>query len=314
MYLAACKNELMNLNRIVALSALVVVLYSCNNDDGGVTIEPPRPLSEVLSEDEAEIQEYLKTHYYNYAEFENPAEDFDFKIEIKEIPDGNTELVPLKDQVESKSVKVSTNTDDGEKDVSHTYYYLIASEGAGESPTASDSTFVKYKGMLLDGSEFDRSDRYIWQYLPNTIRGYGEGLTHLKSGGDIVVEENGTYTINDPGVGLVIFPSGLGYFNTARTGISAYSPLVFALELGVFVKNTDYDNDGIPSILEDLNNDGNLNNDDTDGDGLVDHLDNDDDNDGVLTIDEIEIDGEGNVTFPDSDGDNIPDYQDPDTN
>ncbi|SIS90401.1 hypothetical protein SAMN05421766_104775 [Zobellia uliginosa] len=304
----------MIMNRIVALSALVVVLWSCNNDDGGVTIEPPRPLTEVLSEDEVKIQEYLKTHYYNYAEFENPTEDFDYKIKVMEIGEGDTDVIPLIDQVKSKSVTVTATTEEGEEELAHTYYYLVAKEGVGESPTVADSTFVKYEGTLLDGTRFDGADSYSWQYLPRFLRGYAEGVSHLKSGGAVVENEDGTYTISDAGVGMVIMPSGLAYYNsTPSVLIPTYSPLVFTLELGVFVKDTDYDGDGVPSIMEDLNNDGNLNNDDTDGDGLPDHQDSDDDNDGVLTSDEIEVDGEGNVTFPDADGDNIPDYLDSDT-
>ena len=136
----------------------------------------------------------------------------------------------------------------------------------------------------------------------------------MNSGGAVVENEDGTFTISDPGVGMVIMPSGLAYYNsTPSVLIPTYSPLVFTLELGVFVKDTDYDGDGVPSIMEDLNNDGNLNNDDTDGDGLPDHQDSDDDNDGTLTSDEIEVDGEGNVTFPDADGDTVPDYLDSDT-
>ncbi|MGS0524514.1 hypothetical protein ACU8V7_04215 [Zobellia nedashkovskayae] len=308
----------MIMNRIVALLALVVVLYSCNNDDGGANVEPPLPLSEVLVDDEAKIQEYLKTHYYNYTEFESPAEDFDYKIELKVIPEGNTEIVPLSEQVTSETVKVTGNTGDGDEDVSHTYYYLIAKEGAGGSPTYADSTFVKYEGTLLNGDRFDGTDNYIWQYLPNTIRGYAQGFSQLRAGGEVVVEDNGTYSITDPGVGMVIMPSGLGYFNNLQGSIPAYSPLVFTLELGVFVKDTDYDNDGIPSILEDVNEDGNLNNDNTDGDVsnnsfLYNHRDSDDDNDGILTRDEIEIDENGVITYPDTDGDGVVDYLDSDS-
>lgn len=71
------------------------------------------------------------------------------------------------------------------------------------------------------------------------------------------------------------------------------------------------DNDGVPAELEDLNNNGNLFDDDTDGDGIPNFLDVDDDNDNVLT--EIEIINEDNPNvFPDFDGDGIPDYLDED--
>ena len=64
----------------------------------------------------------------------------------------------------------------------------------------------------------------------------------------------------------------------------------------------DEDNDGVPNSFEDLNMDGNLDNDDTDGDSIPNYLDPDDDGDGVPTADES----------GDTDGDSIPNYLDPD--
>ncbi|MEL0267084.1 MAG: hypothetical protein VW945_06285, partial [Candidatus Poseidoniales archaeon] len=46
---------------------------------------------------------------------------------------------------------------------------------------------------------------------------------------------------------------------------------------------TDFDDDGIPDYMEDINGDGDYTNDDTDGDGLPNYNDTDDDNDGWLT-------------------------------
>jgi hypothetical protein len=71
----------------------------------------------------------------------------------------------------------------------------------------------------------------------------------------------------------------------------------------------DSDSDGIFDIDEDLSGDGNLDNDDTDGDGIPNYLDEDDDGDGVNTADE-DRDNDGDPTTDDSDGDQIPDYLD----
>ena len=72
------------------------ILLVMHKDDNSGSAEPdsPRPLSEVLAENEAEIQNYLKTHYYNYMEFQNPPNDFDYKIRISELKEGDT-LQPL---------------------------------------------------------------------------------------------------------------------------------------------------------------------------------------------------------------------------
>jgi hypothetical protein len=74
------------------------------------------------------------------------------------------------------------------------------------------------------------------------------------------------------------------------------------------------DNDGIPALLEDINGNGNLEDDDTDGDGIPNYLDIDDDGDNVLTKDEKpDPNNDGNLSdAQDTDGDGIPDYLDND--
>ncbi|MBT8245424.1 MAG: hypothetical protein HKP48_05575 [Winogradskyella sp.] len=72
---------------------------------------------------------------------------------------------------------------------------------------------------------------------------------------------------------------------------------------------TDSDNDSILDINEDVNNDGNLENDDTDNDGLPNYLDPDDDGDGVNTIGE-NYNGDNDPRNDDTDGDGTMDYLD----
>lgn len=71
----------------------------------------------------------------------------------------------------------------------------------------------------------------------------------------------------------------------------------------------DTDGDQILDINEDVNGDNNIENDDTDGDGIPNYQDPDDDGDGVLTKDE-DYDGDNNPMNEDTDGDNLPDYLD----
>ena len=74
------------------------------------------------------------------------------------------------------------------------------------------------------------------------------------------------------------------------------------------------DSDGIPAALEDLNGNGNLDDDDTDGDGIPNYLDADDDGDNVLTIDENPDPNKDGVLADaqDTDGNGVPDYLDTD--
>ena len=77
---------------------------------------------------------------------------------------------------------------------------------------------------------------------------------------------------------------------------------------------TEDDNDGIPAELEDRNNNGNLEDDDTDGDGLWDYIDADDDGDNILTKNEDpDPNNDGDLSDAlDTDGNGTPDYLDDD--
>ncbi|WP_136480851.1 hypothetical protein [Cognatitamlana onchidii] len=77
---------------------------------------------------------------------------------------------------------------------------------------------------------------------------------------------------------------------------------------------TEDDNDGVPALLEDRNNNGDLEDDDTDRDGIPDYIDADDDGDNILTKDENPDPNEdGSLNgAQDTDGDGIPDYLDND--
>lgn len=77
---------------------------------------------------------------------------------------------------------------------------------------------------------------------------------------------------------------------------------------------TEDDNDTILAELEDINGNGDLNDDDTDGDGIPNYLDTDDDGDNILTRDEKpDPNGDGLLNdAQDTDGDGIADYLDSD--
>ncbi|MEL7269204.1 MAG: hypothetical protein AAGL34_06505 [Bacteroidota bacterium] len=306
-----------------------MVFVACNNDDDAAPeADPPLELSEVIAEDSAEIETFLDTHFYNYEEFASPPADFDFIIDIDTIAGDNSDKTPLSQQMERLTINL--NSDDlgldGDETVEHAYYMLRVRESMpdGPKPTTADSTFLKYEGQLLDGTSFDENQNFTWLELPFTVRGFAEGASELVAGTseNIVDNPDGTVDITDRGIGMVIFPSAMGYFAGGGPSgtIPAYSPLLFKLDIGLFVEDTDRDNDGIPSILEDLDGNGNLLNDNTDLDSelltgiiLPNFRDADDDQDGIPTRDEIS-DEDGNIIipYPDSDNDGTPDYLDPD--
>ncbi|WP_420601099.1 FKBP-type peptidyl-prolyl cis-trans isomerase [Flagellimonas sp.] len=326
----------------------VVLLSSCNNDDdGGVTTVPPRLLAEVAPENDDEIKEFLDTHFYNYDEFENPPAGFDYRIKIDTIAGSNSGKRPLAEFVESTVVKISSTElllSEEENDIPHTLYYLSARptmeeldaiRTAGDCeecfPTVADSVFVRYEGKLLNGTSFDASlNNPVWfdlarlQDLTQGFRGFAEGIPNFKKGSTITENPDGTVTVDEYGVGLIIFPSGLANFNRSQGLIPQYTPLMFSIDLFT-LNRTDHDGDGIPSIDEDVNGNGYLYDDNTDSQSEIDaglnvrfanFQDADDDGDGVSTKNEISDDN-GKIIgppYPDSNNDGTPDYLDPDVN
>lgn len=243
---------------------LLISLTSCKKEE---EIEPPRDVAEQASEEEIKLEEFLSSHFYNYEQFESS--DIPVEISIDSIAGSNQDKIALINQVVKQFVKVKTSSGDL---IDHPIYTLIAKEGSGQSPSRADSTYVSYKGILLNKNQFDRSFEPIWFDLTTVVRGFREGLGAFKSG-DFTVDQNNIVTFSNYGQGIIFMPSGLGYYNQNSGAIPEYSPLIFIINL-YLVKKTDHDGDGILSGLE-YDNDGDGLPDDTDEDGLADYLDQD---------------------------------------
>jgi len=280
------------------------LLLSCNKDDDN-TIEI-RDYSEQAVIDEQTIEEYLKSHYYNYEDF-NSSNSFevDIKVRIDTITDATANKTPLFDQVKIKTINVSDS--DG-IETPHKLYYIIAREGIISNPSIVDSVYITYKGMLTDNSIFDERKYPAWLDLANSLEGFREGVSELKSG-EFRQNSNGTIQYSSYGIGLFFLPSGIGYFENTTSNIPEYSPLIFSVSL-MTSNPTDHDSDGILSINEDIDGDGSPFYDDTDNDNLWNMYDADDDGDGTLTINEL--DKNNDQIIDDTNNDGIPDYLDPD--
>lgn len=305
----APKLETMQLNRIFILSFILGFTFiSCNNDDdGGRNTIEERDREEQEMADADSINNFLDTHFYNYEEFENPSEDFDYMVRFDSIAGDNADKTPLSE--EENLIKKTISYEE----VEYEMYVLKVREGGGEQPKFSDSTLVSYRGDLLDLSSFDNTSTPIWFDLTTLVKGFSEGVVEFKGATDYTVNPDNTVSFSDDyGIGAFIFPSGLGYFSSSQPGIPAYSPIIFNVNL-YRVNEADHDGDGIPSWMEDLNENRNLRDDDTDGDGIPNYADADDDGDGTPTRDEIKINEDGGLEFPDANENGTPDYLDPDT-
>ena len=313
----------------ITLCLFAITLFSCDDDETTASVTPAVPLEEQAPIDDALLIEFLNDNYYNEEAFAN-ADLFDSGVFNHDISFSETATVTgldtngdgvidasdadnttvfnrqaLIDLVETKVITID--------DVDHNLYILRVNQGGGlEQPKFCDSTYMDYKGIKLDKETFDASVNPIWLDLVLTIKGFSESISEFNTAESFSSNGDGTNTFVNFGNGAVFMPSGLGYYANGSTSIPAYSPLVFTFKIFDAVENTDHDNDGIPSYLEDLNEDRILTNDDTDSDTVPNYNDINDDNDPLLTKDE-DVDGDGDPTNDDTDGDGIANYLDSDS-
>jgi len=302
--------------------------FSCGDDDDDGIVEVPeadRTEQQVIDNDS--LVSFLQSHYVDESLLtNNPTILFD-EIEINQLPEDGELPNPDQNSLLIDMVETLTTT---YFDVEYEYYILKINQGGSEnSPNFSDKVRVSYEGTLMDDTVFDSSSTPVDFDLTSTIAGWGRVLPEYNNAEDFIVNSDGTVTYNNPGIGIMFLPSGLGYYSAAAGTVPVYSNLIFKFKVFQSEVN-DHDFDNVPSHLEDLNGDYDLTNDDTDDDTFADFIDSDDDNDGTLTIDEdlepdsdLTVDrdgdgdptndiGDGDPTNDDTDGDGIPNYLDPD--
>jgi len=311
--------------KILAITGLLAMSSCGSDDDGGGATFVPRERDEVYLENMIEIETYLETHFFSVEETStNPS----FKrIVFDTIAGDNAQETPIMDSefLENKIV-----TSDG---IDYKLYYIKFRGGNPEEyqPTFADRAIVGYTGKNIDSifsGTFDESVVPASFDFPGTgsggvIPGFSAGLEEFRGAGGQTDNGDGTVTYTDDyGIGAIFIPSGLGYFADPPLGasINLYDPLIFSFQLYKAIQQ-DHDGDGIPSVFEDVDGDEVLfeQDDDSDNDGTPNYLDVDDDNDGVLTANEIEVNDaneDGVITldeinFIDSDNDGTPDYLDP---
>ena len=275
---------------LVAVLSILSIIVACSPDDPTVSLVPDRDRTEQQIADKDSLITYLETHYYNSQELNGIANINVTDIDITELvdgetlPDGHTLLI---DVVETKVITY--------EEADYEYYILKINQGGGDSsPKFTDKVRVTYEGRTVadDAEVFDSA------VTPTDFNLVGGGLVSggVIKGWQLVFPEfnvaegfvpGSTTVYNNYGVGVMFIPSGLAYFSSTLVGIPSYSNLIFKFSL-LQTEVNDHDNDGIPSYLEDLNNDFEVLNDDTDENSISNYIDGDDDGDGVLTRNELE--------------------------
>jgi hypothetical protein len=280
-------------------------LFSCSKSNNEIV--PLRDYSVQYLSDIETIEQYLKT-YYIESITNHPGFEDDQDIKFTKIPVNGTQP-SIMSLLNSTTFPQLLSKDVTYNNIVYKVYYLklrADNDVDGKAPCRVDEVLTSYNGFYLKnnttttngvttvditGTVFETLLYPQQRFgLDRTIRGWGEIFPYFKTGTYDATPSPDPATFLNFGAGVMFLPSGLAYYNAATTTIPSYSPLVFSFKL-YDLKRADQDLDGVFSVDEDLNHDGDFTNDDTDGDGKQNYLDSDDDGDGALTKNEIKING-----------------------
>ncbi len=306
MYLAPSKNIIMNKFKFyfILFSTLLVLFSSCNKDDDELAVTPLRDFGAQFKTDSIAIDKYLQTHYLNLESVTDIASVVNSADLIKKMPTTGTLPPSIFTLFNSPTLPRLLIKKIKKHDIIYSVYYLQFSEGdSAEKPCPLDEVLVTYRGTslksgtetqstgqveVINATEFENNPTNSKFTLSSTIAGWQEIFPLFGKGTfDETATGNGPNVYSNFGSGIMFLPSGLAYYNGSRTNIPSYSPLVFSFQL-LNLKRIDNDGDGIFTIDEIVKNtDYSFTYSDSDGDGIVDFLDFDDDNDGFPTRNEI---------------------------
>ena len=118
---------------------------------------------------------------FSESDMQAALEEFGRKMQTKQIEKMKAEAE--KNLKAGEAFLAENAKKDGVKTTESGLQYKIITPGEGESPAAKDTVKVNYRGTLIDGTEFDKSQEPIEFGLDHVIPGWTEGLQLLKKGG-----------------------------------------------------------------------------------------------------------------------------------
>ena len=267
--------------RFITILILAGIIYSCAKADDPFVAVPLRDYKEQFITDSTAIDTYFKTHRMIVST--------DGKYDVSFVPETNVALSMRK--LPHAYLKDTTVNEDG---IDYKFYFVKLQEGTQKRPTQVDSVYVNYRGtVLVDAStEFENSVNPVWFRLQELITGWQHIFPSFKSGTYASSPPNGP-TFSNFGAGVFFLPSGLAYYEQGQGAIPSYTPIAFSIKM-CEVRYRDHDRDGILSKDErpysaSTSTRWKVNplDTDTDGDGVPDIYDIDDDGDDILTKVEI---------------------------
>jgi FKBP-type peptidyl-prolyl cis-trans isomerase FklB len=131
-------------------------------------------------------------------------------------------IVGEKNKTDGEAFLAANKSKPGVKTFPSGLQYKVLAEGSGDSPKPEDTCIVKYRGTLVDGTEFDNSEKApggTASFPANrVIPGWTEALTNMK-----------------PGAKWQLFiPANLAYGEMGKGNIAPNSTLLFDVELVSF--------------------------------------------------------------------------------
>lgn len=243
----------MKIKNLLIVAIISVLIFACSKDS---TDSFDAVAQEKI--DDALLIDYLKANYLIEADGT-----------IDSITNGEPSLYS-----QIKTLAVTKN------DIDYKLYYIILKEGVGKQASKFDSVMVDFSGIKLDSSYFNYPTLDSRFDLTSLLYNGGASgfsyATELLKAGEQVLASDESFSFENSGEGIFFLPSGLGYGNLSEytTGFPASTPMIFKIKLN-YVKEADNDKDGKTNREEDTDKDGDLLNDDTDGDGIPNYLDAD---------------------------------------
>ncbi|HMC61815.1 MAG TPA: FKBP-type peptidyl-prolyl cis-trans isomerase, partial [Candidatus Solibacter sp.] len=126
--------------------------------------------------------------------------------------------VKEREKADSAAYLAKASAEEGAVKTESGMIYKEVRPGTGESPKATDTVKVHYRGTLVDGTEFDSSYKRNepTQFpLNGVIKCWTEGVQKMKTGGK----------------SMLICPSDLAYGDQGRPSIPGGATLIFEIEL-----------------------------------------------------------------------------------
>lgn len=130
--------------------------------------------------------------------------------ELAEKQQEKSKVLGEKNKIEGEAFLAENRKKEGVIVLPSGLQYKIILEGAGRLPKDTDKVTVHYKGIFIDGKEFDSSysrNEPATFVLNQVIKGWTEGLQLLKEGGKIILYIPAELAYGEDGAGQVISPN-----------------------------------------------------------------------------------------------------------